>query len=192
MCTSHQQICQEYFIVKYCIVEKDSTHLCILSSHYNVGTTLCWKAFLENTTPHQHHWEDSIHQSPRNHLLMIGGQLPNQWWCRTPPSLWWKYWGKVVQGWIHVVRVEDLIRLATMMRTGILWRRLQAQWQSNTILLVNSIQRWGLHFIWIHLIRVRQIVFSHCTLYGTGLHFTPVRWAFAALIVAAETTKSLV
>ena len=33
---------------------------------------LCWKAFLENTTPHQQHWACSVQVSPSNHLSAIG------------------------------------------------------------------------------------------------------------------------
>ena len=33
------------------------------------GLPLCWKAFLENTTPHQQHVANSIQKSPGNHLL---------------------------------------------------------------------------------------------------------------------------
>ena len=33
---------------------------------------LCWKAFLENTTPHQQHWAGSVQVSPSNYLSAIG------------------------------------------------------------------------------------------------------------------------
>ena len=37
---------------------------------------LCWKAFSENTTPHQQHWAVSIQVSPSNHLSVIGQHHP--------------------------------------------------------------------------------------------------------------------
>ena len=45
-------------------------HYCLLP--------LCWKAFSENTTPHQQHWANSVQKSPGNHLFEIGWQLPKR------------------------------------------------------------------------------------------------------------------
>ena len=45
-------------------------HCCVLP--------LCWKAFSENTTPHQQHWANSVQKSPSNHLFVIGRQLPKR------------------------------------------------------------------------------------------------------------------
>ena len=40
-------------------------YLCIWSD-YCWGLPLCWKAFLKNTTPHQHHWVSSVWVLPSN------------------------------------------------------------------------------------------------------------------------------
>ena len=37
-----------------------------------VGLSLCWKAVLKNTTPHQQHWAERVQESPGNHLFVIG------------------------------------------------------------------------------------------------------------------------
>ena len=54
------------------IKPKNVTYLCIKVEE----VPLCWKAFLENTTPHQQHWAGSVQVSPSNHLSAIGQCRP--------------------------------------------------------------------------------------------------------------------
>ncbi len=49
--------------------EKKVTYLCVVRL-----LLLCWKAFLENTTPHQQHWVSSVWVVPRSYLSVIGRQ----------------------------------------------------------------------------------------------------------------------
>ena len=51
----------------------------VLSFHCCVGLPLCWKAFSENTTPHQQHWVNSVQKSPKQPLVHD--------WLATPEML---------------------------------------------------------------------------------------------------------
>ena len=51
----------------------------VLSFHCCVWLRLCWKAFLENTTPHQQHWANSVQKSLRQPLVHD--------WLATPETL---------------------------------------------------------------------------------------------------------
>ena len=76
----------------------------VLTSAYkslSVGLPLCWKVFLEITTPHQQHWASTAEKSPTNSLFMIGWWLQNHCWCLLP--LRSKNRGKLlVQGWKYI------------------------------------------------------------------------------------------
>ena len=62
-CVKRDKSCTTFVIVE----NKKATHLCT-ELHCNVGLPLCWKAFSENTTPHQQHWANSVRKG-----------LPAQW-----------------------------------------------------------------------------------------------------------------
>ena len=66
-----------YTKCKYAHIVKKGWLTSVLSFHCCVGLPLCWKAFSENTTPHQQHWANSIQKSPGNHLYVIGWQPRN-------------------------------------------------------------------------------------------------------------------
>ena len=79
----------------YIVKNKKATHLCT-ELDCNIGLSLYWKAFSENTTSHQQHWANSIQKSPRQPLVRD--------WLITPETLMMlnchclKYRGRFVQG----------------------------------------------------------------------------------------------
>ena len=73
----------------------------------SVASLLCWiatvlKGLLENTTPHQQHWANSVQKSPRQPLVRD--------WLATPETLMMlnrhcsKYRGRFVQGWKNTLK----------------------------------------------------------------------------------------
>ena len=72
----------------------------VLSFHCCVGLPLCWKAFSENTTPHQQHWANSVQKSPRQPLVHDWlGPLETLMMLNRHRS---KYRERFVQGWIKI------------------------------------------------------------------------------------------
>ena len=51
------------------IVENKGRLTSVQSLHSVLDFPLCWKAFLENTAPHQQHWANSVQKSPSQPLI---------------------------------------------------------------------------------------------------------------------------
>ena len=129
----HFVSCKRNYLYIYYASRKRRWLTSVLSFHCCVGLPLWWKAFFENTTPHQQHWANSIQKSPSNHLYVVGctsDQHFRGWQPITYKLLLGGFWTCSCCWWGVVFSKK-----AT-----------PAQWQANTAVEIRSVQRWVAFF----------------------------------------------